>query len=48
MVDDIIIGDYRRTTAMRFERIERFESNKNNIDMDYDADDSIFIGYNYK
>ena len=44
-IGDIITGEYKQSTAKRFENIEAYESSINNIDMDYDADDSSFGGY---
>ena len=44
----IIIGELKQATAMRFEKNEHFEAYIESIDMDYDADDTTFSGYNYK
>ena len=48
MIGDIIIGEHKQTTAMRFRNIERYESYFSNIDMGYDADDCIVTGFIYK
>ena len=39
--------EHQQTTAVRFQIIEHESYNKT-IEMDYDADDTIFVGYYYK
>ena len=48
MVGNLKIGDQIRQTHIRFRNIDDFEAYINSIDQDYDSDDSIFNGYNYK
>ena len=48
LIGDYIIGERKQLTAMRFEKRENYESYISIIDMDYDADDTINIGCNYK
>ena len=48
MIGDIIIGEHKRTTAMRFENIEHFEAYINDIGKDYDGDDTNSSGFIYK
>ena len=45
MVGDIIIGEHKQTTAMRFKFIEQFESYVFNNVMDYIAGDTILTSY---
>ena len=40
--------EHQQTTAVRFQIIEHYESYNKTIEMDYDADDTIFVGYYYK
>ena len=48
MVGRITLGEVTRTTAMRFKNIQDFETYINNINNEYEEDDSIFVGDIYK
>ena len=48
MIDNLKIGDQIRQNHIRFRNIDDFESYINSIDQNYDIDDCIFNGYNYK
>ena len=48
MVGTLLVGDQLRQTHIRFIKVIDFETYINSIDQDYDSDDSIFNGYNYK
>ena len=47
MIADFIVGEHKQTTAMRFKNTEHYEAQINSIDMDYNADDTIFTGCLY-
>ena len=42
------VGDQIRQTHIKFRNMDDFEAYINSIDQDYDSDDCIFNGYNYK
>ena len=48
MVREISIGDHIHQTHIRFRNINDYESYINAIDQDYESEDAIFRGYNYK
>ena len=48
MVAKLKVGDQFRQTNTRLRNIDDFEAYINNIDENYDSDDSIFNGYIYK
>ena len=47
-IGDYISGEHKQTKAMRFKSFGHYESDINNIDMDYDYDDTTYSDYNYK
>ena len=48
MVGNLKVGDQIRQTRIRFRNISDYEAYVNAIDQDYDSEDAIFNGYNYK
>ena len=48
LIGNLKVGDQTRQTHIRFRNMSHFETHINIIDVDYDADDCIFKGYNYK
>ena len=48
MVGNLKFGDQIRQTIFRFRNINDFEAFINAIDQDYESEDAIFNGYNYK
>ena len=44
----MIIGIIEQKTNIRYKNLEGFESYINAKDIDYDSEDSTFIGYTYK
>ena len=48
MVGNLKVGDQIRQTHIRFRNITDYEAYINSIDQDYDWEDAIFNGYNYK
>ena len=48
MVGNLKIGDQIRQTKIRFRNISDYEAYINAIDQDYDSEDALFNGYNYK
>ena len=48
MIGDSIIGEPIRKTHTRFGNVKDHEAYLNVIDLDYDAQDSIFTGVIYK
>ena len=48
LIGKMIIGPVEHKTNIRFKNLDDFERYINAIDIDYDSDDVIFTGYNYK
>ena len=48
VVSDLKVGDQIRQFHITFRNIADFEAYNNAIDQDYDSEDAIFNGYNYK
>ena len=48
MVEKLSIGDQIRETHIRFRNTTEYESYSNAIDHDYESEEAIFNGYNYK
>ena len=48
MVDNLKVGDEIRQTVIRFRIIDDYESHIDATDHDYELEDAIFSGYDYK
>ena len=48
MIGNLKVGDQIRQTHIRFRNISDFEAYIKASDQDYDSEDAIFNGYNYK
>ena len=48
MVGNLKVRDQIRQTHIRFRNISDYEAYVNSIDQDYDSEDAIFNGHNYK
>ena len=48
VVGNLKVGDQIRQTHIRFRNKDDFEAYINTIDQDYDSEDALFNGYNYK